>query len=169
MSGTDLEGFATKSLDEKDRVGIPRRHTRLLTGEVVLSPGAPHCIEVRSVHEWEQYKALLKAAAARGPRQRREFLRHTVGHAVHVRVDGQGRIRVNPELLKWVGVPTEHGEDSRELKMIGMGDYLELWSCSGYESRRASSEADFEDTLDDILQEQAIGEAAQAPGSDGDG
>jgi len=167
LSGTDLEGFATKSLDEKDRVGLSPRHTRLLTGEVVLSPGAPHCIEVRSVHEWEKYKTLLKAAAARGPRQRRELLRHTVGHALHVRVDGQGRIRVNTELLKWAGVPTEHGSDSRELKIIGMGDYLELWSCSAYESRRTSSEADFEDTLDDILQEQPAERAASAAGSDG--
>ena len=168
MPGTDLEGFATKSLDEKDRVGIPSRHTRLLTGEVVLCPGAPQCIEVRSVHEWEKYKALLKAAAARGPRQRRELLRHTVGHAVHVRVDGQGRIRVNPELLKWAGVPTEHGDDNRELKIIGMADYLELWSCSGYESRRASSQAHFEDTLDDILQQQPVEQAAPAAGGDGD-
>ena len=167
MPGTDLEGFATKSLDEKDRVGLSPRHTRILSGEIVLSPGAPHCIEARSLPEWDKYKKLIKDAATRGPRQRRELLRHIVGHAVHARIDGQGRVRVNAELLKWAGVPTEHGSDDRELKIIGMGDYLELWSCSAFETRRASSEVDFEDTLDEILHEQ-FEESAATAGSDGD-
>ena len=155
MAGTDLEGFASKNLDEKDRVGLSSRHTRLLTGEIVLSPGPAHCIEARSIHEWERHKTFLQAAAARGPRQRRELLRHVIGHAVHARIDAQGRVRVHPELLKWAGIPTQHGSDGREIKIIGVGAYLELWSCGVYESRRQTSEADFEDTYDEMLQEQS--------------
>jgi len=166
VPGIDLEGFATKSLDEKNRVGLPSRHTRVLSGEIVLCPGAPHCIEARSLSEWEDFKSLLMAAAARGPKQRRELLRHMVGHSVHVRIDGQGRVRVNGELLEWAGVPTEHGSNDRELKIIGMGQYLELWSCAAYEARRQTGEADFEETLDEVLHEQ-LNESPAAAGSDG--
>ena len=155
MPRTDLEGSAIKALDEKDRVGIPSRHTRWLTNEVVLAPGPSHHIEVRGLGEWEEYKAKLNARAARGPRQRKELLRHIVGHAQHVRIDGQGRIRVNADLLDWAKVAPRdsNGQDDspREVKLIGMGDYLEIWSVSTYEKRRRELEVDFEATFDEMM------------------
>jgi DNA-binding transcriptional regulator/RsmH inhibitor MraZ len=91
-----------------------------------------------------------------------------VGHAVHVRVDAQGRVRVHSELLKWAGIPAQHGSDGREIKIIGVGAYLELWACGVYESRRQSSEADFEDTFDEMLQEQSAQSGTATIEGDGD-
>ena len=170
MPRTDLDSSVIKALDDKDRVGMASRHARWLTTEVTLCPGPARNIEIRALPQWEEYKAELRERGSRGPRQVRDLVRHIIGHAQHVRVDGQGRIRLNADLRKWARIPDAGGDEEarREVKILGMGDFLEVWSLPVYEQRRSEVEADFEATFDEMMGEAPFEESGDG-GREGDG
>ena len=140
-----LEGSARKVLDEKDRVGLLSDHVASLTNEVVLVPGAAPCVEVHPLHSWNRYRKRLIAAADGAPAEA-NFARHVLGNAQHVRLDGQGRVRIEDELLRWAGIPVKPEDGPREVLMMGMGNRVELWAPAKWETQRGQFVSTFETT-----------------------
>ncbi len=151
---TGLDGSARKNLDEKDRVGLLSHHVAELTGEVVLVPGAAPCVEIHPLPSWNRYRKHLSAAADRGPAEA-NFARHVLGNAQHVRLDGQGRVRIEDELLRWIGVAVKPTDGPREVLMMGMGTRVELWSPAKWEEQRRQFEASFETTRASLFEGSA--------------
>jgi len=139
----DLEGSARKTLDDKDRVGLLSDHVAKLTNEVVLVPGAAPCVEIHPLSSWDPYRQRLTAAADRGPEQA-NFARHVLGNAQRARLDGQGRIRIEDELLRWARIPVKPEGGSREVLLLGVGDRVELWEPGVWDAHRAQFEGSFE-------------------------
>lgn len=161
MAHLDLEGSTTKQLDDKDRVGISPRHSRVLTQEVVLSPSPSPCIDLRDLHTWEAYKKRLQEKAAKGSRKHRQLVRHIIGDSRHVKIDGQNRVRVNPDLAEWASIPTSGSGECREVKIIGVGDRLELWGAQVYRNYRDELKEDFESTFDEMMMDDEPADAAE--------
>ncbi len=168
MAHLDHEGSSVKLLDEKDRVGLVSEHARVLTQEVVLCPGPSRYIELRDLHTWEAYKALLKAKAAKGSRRHRQLVRHIIGDSRHVKVDGQNRVRLGSELVDWADISPHKADEDRPVKVIGVGDHIEIWSQPYYKSYRKELEGDFEETFDELMMDDVpVDSAEEAPESDG--
>jgi MraZ protein len=140
---SDLEGSARKTLDEKDRVGLLSDHVAKLTNEVVLVPGAAPCVEVHPLSSWDPYRQRLTAAADRGPEQA-NFARHVLGNAQRARLDGQGRVRIEDELLRWARIPVRPVDGPREVLLMGVGDRVELWDPGVWDAHRAQFQGSFE-------------------------
>ena len=54
------------------------------------------------------------------------------------------------------------------MKVIGVGDHIEIWSQPYYKSYRKELEGDFEETFDELMMDDVpVDSAEEAPESDG--
>jgi transcriptional regulator MraZ len=159
-----LEGSARKAVDDKDRVALLSGHVARLTNEVVLVPGAAPCIEIHPLESWRRYRKRLTEAADRGPAEA-NFARHVLGNAQRARLDGQGRVRIEDELLRWAGIPVRPGDGPREVLAMGMGSRVELWLPERWASQRSQYETSFE-TIRAALFEGGTSQAVESDEDD---
>lgn len=139
-----FQGSHSLNLDAKGRLSIPARHRD------ALGPGAggpltitkhPHgCLMVLPRQEWEQFRERV----ARLPVSAHWWKRIFLGHAQEVELDGAGRVLVAPELRAFAGI-------SREVVLMGMGGYFELWDKAAYAAKEAEAMAgEMPDVLSDF-------------------
>ena len=85
------------------------------------------------------------AAAPPNAQDVRAFSRLFFARAQYAEVDGQGRVRVPPELAKIA-------ELEGEVAMIGAGDHLELWNPSRWDAYLGDRQTNY-----DEIAEKAFG------------
>ena len=140
---TGLLGSTRRNLDDKDRLALVTSHTDRLTGEVILVAGADRCIEIHSQDEsWDQYQQQLTEAADGQPEEA-AFARHVLGSVQKARPDGQGRVRIDGELLRWAKIPAEPSEEPRVVLIRGAGNRVELWNPAVYDEHLEPFEPSF--------------------------
>lgn len=124
---TSFTGQADYTLDAKNRLTVPARFRELLAGGVVLAKDIEPCVAVWPA---DGYAAFCEQALAREhpmsarARKLRAFL---TANAIHGELDGAGRVAVQPFLM-------EHGELSREVTVVGVGDHLQVWNRAAWKS-----------------------------------
>ena len=129
-------GTYEHSLDGRGRVAIPAVYRRELHDGGVLRPADDGCLELYT-HEGfgEETTRRLgdSGTSRRGDRQRRrDFLPDAFGFH---QLDQQGRIVV-PQAMR------EHADLTDRITLVGLGDYIEIWSPDRWEdARQAASEA----------------------------
>ncbi len=69
-----------------------------------------------------------------------------LGNAMDVEMDGTGRVLISPELRKAVNL-------SREVILLGMGNYFELWDQATYEANEAEA---MQAPMPDVFQDFAF-------------
>ncbi len=128
-----LTGTFARSLDEKQRVAIPKRlRDALGAGAAVLyvTPGNDGSL---SIYTEEQLSHLAERLAASSPAQQevRAFGRLFYAQAERVELDSQGRIRIPPDLVRAAGL-------ERDVVLLGVQNHLELWDKVRWETYLAS-------------------------------
>ncbi len=115
-----FHGTFDHTLDAKNRLTVPSRFRKALSGNVVLARGFETCL---AIYPEPEYTALTEAALAGlnpfSP-QARELKRHFFGNALTTELDGAGRIIIPAAFLEHAGV-------GREAVIAGAGDCLEIW------------------------------------------
>lgn len=113
-------GSYKPSFDKKSRrVALPKRIRDYLTSEeIVLSLGFEKCVFGYDSQVWrrESQKHLAEPVISRHGRDIRRFL---FSAAVTVRLDGQGRLIMPSDLLKYAKI--------KKPIVIGAGDHFEIW------------------------------------------
>lgn len=88
---------------------------------------------------WDDFRQRLAALPMSASGWKRIFL----GSAVDVEIDSGSRILISPELRAEAGL-------SKDVRLLGMGNYLELWDDQRYKAKEA---AVLEQPMPDALQD----------------
>ena len=124
-----LTGTYERSLDEKQRLALPKRFREFLGAQdapLFLTPGTDGSL---ALYAGAAFARMAERLAAQSPTAQdvRAFGRLLYAQSQSVELDGQGRFRVPPELAG-------HAELGRECVLIGVGDHVELWDKGRWEA-----------------------------------
>jgi len=125
-----FQGSSGLTLDAKGRVAIPTRHRDVLLsneqGRLTLTRHQAGCLLLYPRSVWDKKREDIKALPAAAEPLKRLVL----GNAQDVDMDGSGRILIAPELRQKAGMV-------RDVMMLGMGGYFELWDADRLTQREA--------------------------------
>ncbi|MFW6026956.1 MAG: division/cell wall cluster transcriptional repressor MraZ [Candidatus Woesearchaeota archaeon] len=114
-------------LDEKNRLRVPAKLRKRLGKDYIVTKGTNKCLFIFP-HEQMQEKLLKKFDNVPiFDDKTRKSIRFILSSAFEVQEDKQGRF-VLPKNLK------EHAKIKKDIVIIGMGDYLEIWSLEEWTS-----------------------------------
>jgi MraZ protein len=136
-----LTGTFTRSLDEKQRVAVPKRLREALAcredGALYVAPGTDESLVI---YTEEAFGELAKRLAQSSPteQQVRAFTRLFFARAQRVELDRQGRIRIPPELAQLA-------ELDKTVVLLGVQDHLEVWAEDRWQSYLSEKEAHYDE------------------------
>ena len=116
-------------VDQKGRVAIPPEFRDEFRMGATLVQGLEACITIYPLPQWERMAEKLVALPPMRGKTRR-MNRLAFGTAFKLELDGQGRIILPQSLRQYTGI-----KDTAV--MVGVNNYLELWSKENWESERA--------------------------------
>ena len=122
-----LTGTYPRTLDDKKRLGLPKRVRELLgePGTLFVTPGPDQCLWIYSQSGLERLAEKLDQSPATDA-EVRVFRRLYFAQTEAVDVDRTGRILVPERLLQFAGLV-------HEVIMIGVRDHLELWDVGRWQ------------------------------------
>lgn len=126
-----FQGPSALSLDAKGRLSVPTRHRDALLavaeGQVTITKHPHGCLMLFPRPEWESFRDRI----ARLPVQAHWWKRIFLGNAIDLTMDATGRLLVAPELRQFAGI-------QRDVMLLGMGGYFEVWDKATYEAKEAA-------------------------------
>lgn len=118
-----LTGTFVRAVDEKLRVAIPKSLREALgssaKGVLYVAPGTDGSLALFTEDALAELADRL-ARSSPNAQDVRAFSRLFYARAQPVELDGQGRVRIPPELAELTGL-------SKEVVLIGVQNHLELW------------------------------------------
>ena len=156
MATVDFTGEYEHRLDDRGRLAIPSAYRGLFEQGGYLLPGPDGQIELYTPEAYAAEKEVRTVADKRRPSARR-LARSFFGRVRRVETDRQGRILIPPQLREERGL-------SGATTIIGMGDYLEIWNTSAWQSEQAQIDDAYAELLQDLA--DAI-DAIASKGHDG--
>ena len=129
-----FQGASALSLDAKGRMSVPSRYREALQGQAegrgTLTKSPDGCLLLFPRPEWEIFRSKIAALPMDALWWRRIYL----GNAMDVDIDSAGRVLVSPELRS-------AGSLEKEVTLLGMGNYLELWDAATYAEKEKAAMA----------------------------
>lgn len=135
-----LTGTFSRAIDEKLRIAIPKTLREALgssaKGVLYVAPGTDGSL---ALFTEDALAALADRLAGSSPNAQdvRAFSRLFYARAQAVELDGQGRVRIPPELAQLAGL-------SREAVLIGVQSHLELWDRQRWEQYVKARQSQFD-------------------------
>jgi len=150
-----LTGTYERALDEKLRLALPRAIREALRGskQLVLTPGTDGSLSLFPIDAFADVTQRLASRSPTGP-DVRAFSRLLYAQAHSVEIDAQGRIRLPTELAELANL-------TGSVVLLGVGDHVELWNKSRWESYFSDVQQQY-----DKLAEAALSEATASPAAD---
>jgi MraZ protein len=126
-----LTGTFPRAIDDKQRIAIPKRvRDTFQIGDgprlVFVAPGTDQSLVIYSEEGFARLADQLSAASPTG-QDVRAFSRVFFSQAQQLEIDGQGRIRIPPDLARHAGL-------EKEVVLVGVRDHMELWDRARWES-----------------------------------
>jgi MraZ protein len=138
-----FQGASSLNLDVKGRLSVPTRHRDALgagSNQLTITKHPHGCLMIFPRSAWEEFRDRIAAQPMAAQWWKRIFL----GNAMDVEMDGTGRVLVSPELRAGAGI-------TRDVMLLGMGAYLELWDASTYAAQESEAmKADMPDVFKDF-------------------
>ena len=151
-----LTGTYERSLDDKQRIALPKRLRDLLAtqGQLVLTPGTDGSL---ALFPEQAFAALTEKLAARSPtgHEVRAFSRLLYAQSQSVEIDSQGRIRLPAELARLAAL-------DRDIVLLGVGDRVELWNKSRWDAYLADLQPRYDDLAESAFSDRPAA-ASTAP------
>lgn len=125
-----FQGASALTLDAKGRIAMPVRHREVLAAmgvdQLTLTKHPEGALMVFPRPAWEGFRDRLAALPMSMSGWKRVFL----GNAIDVDIDATSRVLISPELRAAAGL-------TRDLMLLGMGSYFELWDAARYAEHEA--------------------------------
>ncbi|MFQ6103095.1 MAG: division/cell wall cluster transcriptional repressor MraZ [Candidatus Glassbacteria bacterium] len=115
------------SIDNKGRINLPSRFRKMTEGKIfVISKGLEECLFVFPEARWAQYlKGFMPMTFAK--KADRDFFRLLFSNTEYVKLDDQGRLKINDDLR-------DYAKLKREALILGVMDHIEMWNPEYWES-----------------------------------
>ena len=123
-----LIGEYSYAIDDKGRLNFPPKFREAMGGTFIVTRWLDDCLVAFPEDEWERISALLSEKSMVKSRDVQRFLYAT---AVEASPDKQGRTLLPPPLR-------EHAGLDKEVVVIGVGDYAELWEPTRWKAMQDS-------------------------------
>jgi MraZ protein len=122
-----LTGTHARTLDDKKRLGLPKRVREQLSepSTLYVTPGPDGCLWLYTQDGLEQLAAKLDQSPATDA-EARVFRRLYFAQTEAVDVDRTGRILIPDRLVQFAGL-------QHEVVLIGVRDHLELWDAERWQ------------------------------------
>lgn len=125
-----LTGTFRRSIDEKQRVSLPKRLRAALDSDVqnvplYLAPGTDGSLALYSEKAFAALAQRLEQASPAGP-DVRAFGRLFYAKAQSIELDSQGRFCIPQDLYQLAQL-------GKEVVMVGVRDHIELWNVDKWE------------------------------------
>lgn len=118
-----LTGTYTRTLDDKNRLAVPKRLREQLGDEdlksLFVTPETNHSLGLYSPEAFERFARRLEEHASNSA-DYRNYLRLFYARAEEVELDSQGRIRIPDRLV-------DFGRLRHDLVLLGVQDHAEIW------------------------------------------
>ena len=138
-----FQGVSSISLDAKGRLSVPTRHREVLSaqagGQLTVTRHPDGCLLLFARPEWERFSQRISALPMTAQWWKRIFL----GNALDLELDGTGRVLISPELRQAAGL-------SKDVLLMGMGTYFELWDKATYDAKEAAA---LKDQMPDVFKD----------------
>jgi MraZ protein len=122
-----FHGTYDLKLDAKNRLTVPAKSRPDLSAGVSLTKGFERCLQIWPTPDYERVtREALKDLNPLGP-EARDLKRHLYGNTAATELDSAGRIMVPPNFLAHAGI-------TKDVVVIGSGEYLELWDRDAWTS-----------------------------------
>ena len=144
-----LTGTYKRSLDQKNRIAIPKKLREQFSNEklenLYIIPGTETSLSIYSAETFNQLSNRLKEVTTnKGPF--RNYLRLLYSRSEEAPIDQQGRIRIPERLVSLAGL-------ENEIMLIGVHDHAEIWNMSNWESFLNTYQNDFDDLATEAFEE----------------
>lgn len=143
-----LTGTFVRSMDEKQRIALPKRIRDAFDGTdaatLFITPGNDGSL---AIYAEQALQALAERLGTASPTRQdvRTYSRLFYSRAERLELDDQSRFRVPANLVQLAGL-------EKEIVLVGVRDHVEIWNRTKWEAFLAASSADY-----DRLAEQAFG------------
>jgi MraZ protein len=138
-----LVGEYDFTLDAKNRVAVPARLRSAFADGMYVTIDAEPCLSVYSPEGFQAFLDRRSAGISPLSKRGRDLQRYTTANAVHLALDGQGRIMLPARQLK-------HAHIEREVTILGVEDHLEIWDRVGWADYLARLEEEADATADEL-------------------
>jgi MraZ protein len=139
-----ITGEYRNNLDEKGRMLVPSRVRNMIPGNVlVLTRGIDKCLWVYTPEEWKKIASQILDSASVFKSKARLLQRRIIAPAQECEIDKSGRINIPPSLRDSAGL-------SKEVVLLAMEKYMEIWDEAEYNKYLEESEEDFLAAAEDL-------------------
>lgn len=129
-------GSVEYQMDDRNRVAMPPKYREQFDAPAVLTTSRDRCVAVYTQASFDEAATVVESMpedTAEGRRRRRFFF----GNAYPVAKDGQGRLLIPPKLI-------EHAGLKKDVVVVGLGRWFEIWDKQTYDERVAATEEEEE-------------------------
>jgi MraZ protein len=136
-----LSGTFTRSLDEKQRLAVPKRlcedFNETDLKNFYVAPGTDKSLVLYSQPGFERLaRKIAKQSSNRA--EVRNYKRLFYSRAERVELDAQGRIRIPERLVEFAGL-------TRDIVLVGVHDHAEIWDAGAWDKFLAATGAAFDE------------------------
>ena len=136
-----LSGTYTRSLDEKQRLAVPKRlcedFNEPALKNLYVAPGTDKSLVLYSPAGFEKL-ARKTAKQSSNSVEVRNYKRLFYSRAERAELDAQGRIRIPERLVEFAGL-------SRDVVLVGVHDHAEIWDAAAWDKFLNATGAAFDE------------------------
>ncbi len=135
-------------LDSKGRIILPAKVKAIWpdssVNKIILRQGREPCLLMYTLDVYREIMDEVRKKIKRFGQQHNSYRRHFFGGIAELDLDSNGRFLIP----KTIG---EHAKVSREVLLIGMGDWLEMWNPTLYKQYITDQPADIAELEDELF------------------
>jgi MraZ protein len=144
---SSFKGRYSYSVDSKGRIALPSKLRKNVSPAAndtfIITRGFEQCLFVYPQDEWNKVEDSVRGLSPSNP-QHRFFVRTLLQWATDVQLDGQARITVPQDLLKFSGI-------ENEVLILGVMERIEIWNPKIYEQYMNNQPATYETVAEAVL------------------
>ncbi len=142
-----FKGRFTYSVDNKGRINIPAKLRKNVLPEAndsfVITRGFEQCLFIYPLDEWNKLEQSIRGLSPSNP-QHRFFVRTLLQWATESQLDGQARIIIPQELLKFASI-------ENEVTIIGVLERIEVWNPTLFNEYMNNQAASYENVAESVF------------------
>lgn len=148
---SSFKGRYSYSVDSKGRIALPAKLRKSVSPSAndtfIITRGFEQCLFVYPQDEWNKVEEAVRRLSPSNP-QHRFFVRTLLQWATDVQLDGQARITLPQDLLKFSGI-------ENEVLILGVMERIEIWNPKIYEQYMSNQPATYETVAESVLKQQS--------------